>query len=320
LAALRWSSRNGVPAAVMTESTEWDERRVWRKEWMKRKMVGLCAAALVGGSPHKDYILKLGMPAERIFVGYDAVDNDYFSAKAEEIRKQKIEYRKRYELPENYFLASARFIGKKNLPRLIEAHAIYRRMSEAGSKKPAFSPRTSAPGHPPHAPSSLVLLGGGPLRAGLRRLISDLRMDACVHLAGFIQYPDLPAYYGLAGAFIHASTTEQWGLVVNEAMASGLPVLVSNRCGCARDLVQEGVNGFTFDPYNVEQMAQLMLKISAFDFPLSTFGSESQRIISNWGLDRFAQGLKAAAEFARKAGSRPASLPDRALLEIMVRR
>ena len=57
--------------------------------------------------------------------------------------------------------------------------------------------------------------------------------------------------------------------MVNEAMASGLPVLVSNRCGCAQDLVQEGVNGFTFDPYNVEQLAQLMLKISAFH--LSTF-------------------------------------------------
>jgi glycosyltransferase involved in cell wall biosynthesis len=47
---------------------------------------------------------------------------------------------------------------------------------------------------------------------------------------------------------VHASTTEQWGLVVNEAMAAGLPVLVSDRCGCAPDLVEVGVNGFTFDP------------------------------------------------------------------------
>ena len=103
----------------------------------------------------------------------------------------------------------------------------------------------------------------------------------------------MPAYYGLASAFVHASTTEQWGLVVNEAMASGLPVLVSNRCGCAPDLVQEGVNGFTFDPYNVEQLAQLMLKISAFQtFSLSTFGAASRRIIADWGPERFASGLR----------------------------
>ena len=52
--------------------------------------------------------------------------------------------------------------------------------------------------------------------------------------------------------FVHASTTEQWGLVVNEAMAAGLPVLVSERCGCASDLVAHGINGLLFDPYDVE--------------------------------------------------------------------
>ena len=90
---------------------------------------------------------------------------------------------------------------------------------------------------------------------------SDLAGD--VILAGFKQYDELPAYYGLASAFVHASTTEQWGLVVNEAMASGLPVLVSDRCGCAPDLVEDGVNGFTFDPYDVEALAGLMQRVAA---------------------------------------------------------
>src|SRR5208337_5127598 len=81
------------------------------------------------------------------------------------------------------------------------------------------------------------------------------------HLPGFKQYEELPAYYGLAGAFVHASTAEQWGLVANEAMASGLPVLVSNRCGCATELVEEGRNGFAFDPENVEQLAGFMRRL-----------------------------------------------------------
>jgi hypothetical protein len=137
-------------------------------------------------------------------------------------------------------------------------------------------------------------------------------------MPGFKQYDELPVYYGLAGAFIHASTVEQWGLVVNEAMASGLPVLVSNRCGCAADLVREGVNGFTFDPYNVEQLAQLMLKISAFSFPLSTFGASSREIIAAWGTFAFGEGLAEAVSSARKRPPIPARWLDRACLVSLV--
>ena len=86
-------------------------------------------------------------------------------------------------------------------------------------------------------------------------------------MPGFKQYDELPIYYGLAGAFIHASTTEQWGLVVNEAMAAGLPVIVSERCGCAPDLVENGRNGFTFDPYDVDALTHLMLKMALWEFP-----------------------------------------------------
>jgi ubiquinone/menaquinone biosynthesis C-methylase UbiE len=148
------------------------------------------------------------------------------------------------------------------------------------------------------------LLGDGPLRSALNSQLSTLNLHGHVLLPGFKQYPDLPAYYGLAGAFIHASTTEQWGLVVNEAMASGLPVLVSNRCGCTSDLVQEGVNGFTFEPDHADQLAQLMLKISAFNFPLSAFGAASQAIVAHFGPPAFASGLRGALEVAL-ASSRP---------------
>lgn len=311
LAALRWSLANKVPAVVMSESTAWDDRRSSAKEWVKRRFVPGFSAGLAGGAPHADYLAQLGMPLDRIFLGYDAVDNDYFSAKVDETRKQKAENRQKFNLPENYFLASARFVEKKNLPRLLQAYARYRALA---SQPSTFNLQPST------TPWSLVLLGDGPLRPDLERLISDLRLQSSVHLPGFKQYPDLPAYYGCASAFIHASTTEQWGLVVNEAMASGLPVLVSNRCGCAPDLVQEGVNGFTFDPYDTESLAQLMLKTSAFNFPLSAFGSESQRIISNWGPERFASGLKGAVDKALEASLIKTSLLQRMILEALLYR
>jgi glycosyltransferase involved in cell wall biosynthesis len=241
-------------------------------------------------------MVQLGMAPERISLGYDAVDNFYFANQAEGVRNHKLEIRTKHNLPENYFLASARFIEKKNLLRLLESYARYREL--AGESQNLMRIATIR---------DLVLLGDGPLRPELCRLISSLRLQHCVRLPGFIQYGELPVYYGLADAFIHASTTEQWGLVVNEAMASSLPVLVSSRCGCASDLVQEGRNGFTFDPYNGEQMAELMLRISASDFPLSTLGSESQRIIASWGPARFASGVEAASNMAIRLGSRKTS-------------
>ena len=210
-------------------------------------------------------------------------------------------------MPEKYFLASARFIEKKNLPGLIEAYSRYRQLgekSEIGNRKSEIW--------------NLVLLGDGALRSSLKSQVSSLDLGHSVLMPGFKQYPDLPAYYGLAGAFIHASKTEQWGLVVNEAMASGLPVLVSNRCGCAADLVQEGVNGFTFDPCNVEQLAQLMLRVSDSRFPIPNFGAASTRIISNWGPERFATGLKQAAECALQVGAVKPTLPQRMILKTLL--
>jgi glycosyltransferase involved in cell wall biosynthesis len=308
MASIEWCRTNSVPALMMSESTEWDEPRVSWKEWTKRRIVGMCSAALVGGRPHADYMAKLGMTPDRVFLGYDAVDNEYFTRGAAESRKQKAAIRVKYGLPENYFLASARFIEKKNLPRLLQAYAFYRRRTESQKT------RNTTP------PWDLVLLGDGELRPKLEALRASLGLNGCVHMPGFKQYPDLPAYYGLASCFVHASTTEQWGLVVNEAMASGLPVTVSNRCGCAVDLVQDGVNGFTFDPHSVEQLAHLMLKISAFRFPLSAFGSKSQEIIANWSTERFSTGLKLAAETAIKVGPRKATWLDRLLLRLMVLR
>src|ERR1035441_6959071 len=180
------------------------------------------------------------------------------------------------------------------LPTKFPEYPEDQRPQTAGSQDSSDTALSSSP----VVPWSLVLLGDGPLRSALNSQLSTLNLHSHVLLPGFKQYPDLPVYYGLASAFIHASTTEQWGLVVNEAMASGLPVLVSNRCGCATDLVQAGVNGFTFDPYNEQEMAALMLKVSAFNFPLSDFGSQSQRIISKWGVARFAAGVQAAGASA----------------------
>jgi glycosyltransferase involved in cell wall biosynthesis len=307
--ALRWCRVNGVPAVVMSESNEWDEPRQVLKEWIKRRIVKMCSAGLVGGRSHVEYLARLGMPRQNIFQGYDTVDNDYFASAAASARSKHQEFREKSNLPEHYFLASARFVEKKNLLRLLEAYARYRKVvADSGS------------GIRNSDLWDLVLLGDGPLRSSILDLRSSLGLDACIHLPGFKQYGELPAYYALSGAFIHASTTEQWGLVVNEAMASGLPVLVSNRCGCVQDLVQEGINGFAFNPNDVGQLAGLMGKVSAQDFPLEEYGIASARIISRWRPDEFAAGLKNAITVAIQNRCDAGTVADRFLLALLAMR
>src|SRR6058998_3259397 len=131
LAAANCCVRRGIPMVVMSESARADELRTWWKEMLKRRIVALYSVALVGGQRHIDYLVDLGLPRERIFTGYDVVDNEYFRQRAEEVRSQRSEVRQKYGLPENYFLASARFIEKKNLRRLIRAYGEYRKLCRA---------------------------------------------------------------------------------------------------------------------------------------------------------------------------------------------
>jgi 1,2-diacylglycerol 3-alpha-glucosyltransferase len=299
--AMSWCLRRRVPMVCMSESTEWDEPRVAWKEWIKSKLVGLFSSALVGGKRHGDYLEKLGMPADRLAFGYDAVDNRYFNEMAAETLSQSEKIRSKYRLPQNYFLASARFVEKKNLPRLLDAYSLYRKSC-------------------PAVPWSLVLLGDGHLRSELESKVESLVLRDRVIMPGFKQIAELPSYYAFAGAFIHPSTVEPWGLVVNEAMASGLPVLVSNRCGCAPELVHEGVNGFTFDPFKVEEMAEQMRQISSTEFPRADFGKASWGIVAQWGPEKFANGLSQAIEKAMAGTVATPNLIERALLWMISRR
>src|SRR5213593_394513 len=296
LAAANCCVRRGIPMVVMSESALQDEPRTWWKEMIKRRVVGVYSAALVGGQRHVEYLVELGMPRDRIFTGYDVVDNAYFRRRAEEVRSHKSDVRKQYGLPENYFLASARFVVKKNLPTLIRAYAAYRQKSEAS-------------GNPPW---DVVLLGDGPLREALKSQLSTLNLHGHVHLPGFKQYDELPVYYALAKAFVHASTTEQWGLVVNEAIASGLPVIVSNRCGCVPEVVQG--NGFTFDPFDEQQLVERLSQMASLsDDERKSLSDASYRIAANFAPDRFGEGLEQAARLA-PSHPRRASLIGRALM------
>jgi glycosyltransferase involved in cell wall biosynthesis len=209
--------------------------------------------------------------------------------------------REQYGLPPRYFLSSNRFVPKKNLSRLLAAYSHYR--EQAGSRA-----------------WDLVLCGDGPLRDELEALAGRLGLGESVHFPGFVQYEDLPVYYGLASAFVHVSTVEQWGLVVNEASAAGLPVLVSNRCGCAPELVVEGRNGWVLDPMDALGIASVMVRVSDDPQQAAQMGRESQKIVSAFSPLRFADGLASAVVRAREEQSTGPSILDRLIVRLMALR
>ena len=279
LAALQWCRHHDVPRVVMSASSALDAPRSWWREAVKRRVVMSYDAGLVGGERHAAYLHSLGMPPARTFTGYNVVDNAHFSDGAADARRRADQIRTELRLPDRYFLAIGRFIPKKNYPFLLNAFAAYRgRVS---------------------SPIDLVILGDGPLDQDLRACRSRLGLEDCVHLPGFKQYEDLPLYYGLADAFVHTSLREQWGLVVNEAMAAGLPVIVSERCGCVPDLIRPGVNGFSFDPEDADALASHLQTVSEDADLRDTMGTVGKEIVSEWTPASFARQLIRAAQAAQ---------------------
>ncbi len=389
---------NGCKVIMMNESHAGTEQATRWKKWIKRQIVKRFDAAFVGGEPHKRHFAALGIPAEKIFTGYDAVDDEFFAKRADEVRaaqKRSQEsgdrgqqegqerpeaeiaaqarreksggrgqaeegedgvsafqnfgfclgavsqslgsnFRKTYGLPQRYFLSLGRMVEKKNLATLVEAYAKFCDEWRVASDEIAAvkgdelkvkgndgEKQGDGPGgvaSPPQAEETgdrgqseavtrdqllaarypfpaLVFVGSGELEEALREQAQGLGLgvvdrtglrvqetkrpkgeepslrdgarrsrgqtegpqkqaDDCklntddsaaqrgaVYFYGFRQIEENPVFYALAEAFILPSLYEEWGLVVNEAMACSLPVIVSRTAGCAEDLLPGSESG-----------------------------------------------------------------------------
>ncbi len=271
-----WAKKHRVARILHADSWWGDRPRPWYKEFFKKHLFirPVFDAAFVPGIRGFEYIKSLGIPGEAIWKGLYVVDNDHFFRGALQARQQPQKYRTLHSLPENYFLAASRLSPEKNLERLFQSFSQYR--NQGGTW-------------------SLVVVGTGPQADFLRNSANSLAGDSII-LAGWQQYEALSAYYGLAKCFILPSISEPWGLVVNEAMAAGLPVLVSNRCGCQPDLCKRGINGFNFDPLDVRNLAQLMGLIASGNLNLEDMGLASQRIIAKYSLETWIINLRDCVE------------------------
>jgi len=234
---------------------------------------------LTSGSDSRDYLEKLGVPRSKIELGYNCVDNQEIARLVAHHRAMSHEASQ----GAGYFLSVARLVAKKNVPGVLRAYHSYQR-----ELPDSISPK------------QLVICGDGPERGAIEDLIQQLGLGNSVKLVG--EATDIKAVARQLAdctALVLASTEDEtWGLVVNEAMAAGCPVLVSMQCGCARDLVEQGVNGFTFDGQDSDALARHMLWLQTHPGLLEAMGTKSKEIVDRFTPARFAA---SASKLARSA-------------------
>jgi glycosyltransferase involved in cell wall biosynthesis len=228
----------GKPVVVMQDSKFDDRpRRLW---WEAFKLIGYApyAAAIVGSPRSAGYMQFLGFRPGRILVGYDTTSVARIRALAGAPPAPA-------GMPHaaRHFTIIARFIAKKNLGMALDAYARYAR-GRVGT------------------PRELHLCGAGELEDELRAQCENLSLSG-VRFRGFLQERDIAGVLASSLALILPSIEEQHGLAVNEAVAMGVPVLVSDNCGARDLLVRSGVNGYVFEPDNIDGLAHFMTLLDA---------------------------------------------------------
>jgi len=280
--ALRACRRLGTGAVIMFETQERDLPRTWWREWIKRWLLRRADVVFCGGESHAAYAVKLGVPLERVIDGYDVVDNAFWSGFAEEGRRSSEPGDGRV------VLAAGRFIAKKNFVGLIRAFA-------------AFHQTAAGRGH------RLVLIGDGPERAAIVREAERLDVTSVLAMPGYLSSKEIARWMGRAECFVVPSShEEQWGLVVNEAMAAGLPSIVSDICGCVPDLIKDGTTGLLFDPRSLGSLVSQLSRLAGSGDLRSNLSNNCRQHISRYSLEYFSsQALRAAEIAISRVNTRP---------------
>ncbi len=273
LAAWEVAARLRLPLLIRGDSTLPGRRGSALRRWLHRQIYTRrfrrVAACLAVGSWNADFYRAYGVPDERIFQVPYAVDNAFFQRRAAEARPHRAELRRKLGLSDDLpvVLFCGKLIAKKDAATLIRALA--------------------------QESAQLLVVGDGDLRPQLEALAAELLPGrAC--FAGFRNQSELPALYDLADLFVIPSTYEPFGLVVNEVMNAGKPILASDRVGCWPDLVRPGVNGDVFPAGDAAALAAALRPFLGDPALRERAGQASLQIVNRWSFAEDLLGLQSA--------------------------
>ncbi len=267
LQALWACKRFGVPCLVRGEANDL-RPRAWWKRFVQRLLVQQYAGCLAIGKANADFYRSRRVPPERLFSAPYCVDNERFAVARDSARAAAA--RQKWSIPAQHvcFLFSGKLIAKKRPLELLQA---FRDAQLAD-----------------HA--TLLIVGDGALRGVCESFAHEHNLN--VTFAGFLNQTEiLDAYSACDCLILPSDAGETWGLVVNEAMAAGKPAIVSDRVGCARDLIVPNETGAVFPCHDTRALAALLRHYSICRDALRTMGERALRHIAQYSPQRAADGI-----------------------------
>lgn len=276
--------RSRVAIMLRTETHLGLARLAWKRA-LRDVLLSLAYRHIQGflaiGTRNRGYYQSLGVPPDRIVTMPYAVDNVRFMASSSLTLEERARVREKYGIAPTVplILFASKLIPRKHPNTVVSAVAALRQRG---------------------VECALLVVGAGELEQELRSTAAALGTGV-VNFSGFVNQTELPRVYGAADVFVLPAASEPWGLVVNEVMCAGLPVILSDSMGCAPDLVREGVNGYLVPSGDANALVKALEPLLADEGLRRTMGQKSREIIQGWG---FAQCLSALREALARIGCR----------------
>jgi len=276
LFAILWSLIHSIPYTIISESHLLN-RRSRCKSLLKKLLLPFiikhAAFLLPLGKFQAEYLIHYGAKVKDIYYFPNTSDVDFFIKESKRCRKKKNELKKELEIKTQYIvLYVGRLAEEKGLFTLLGAFKEIRNI---------------------YGKVTLSIVGEGELRDDLEDFTSEKGIDN-VCFAGFIENKELPRYYGIADIFVLPSRDEPWGVVVTEAMASALPLILSDKVGCREDLLKEGRNGFCFESGKSRQLASYIERFLENPTGIEEMGNSSRGIIKGFDYSYCEKNLRNA--------------------------
>jgi glycosyltransferase involved in cell wall biosynthesis len=286
LQALRAARKLRIPCIVRGEANNLRQRPLW-KRLLQRLLVRRYDAVLPIGKANRDFYGSHGVAEAKMFSAPYCVENQRFAQAAANLEPRRAEFRSRWGIPVDAvcYLYCGKFEQKKHPVELVEAflHAVRTLRHTAGDSQPIH----------------LLMVGDGALRNHCETLAAGISPPTAVSFTGFLNQTQIvEAYVATDVLVLPSDTGETWGLVVNEAMACGLPAIVSDQVGCAADLVEDDVTGWTFEFGNWDQLTKQIVRLSSQGHKLSVMSDACRRLVVEYSPESAASGIAEAVRFA----------------------
>jgi glycosyltransferase involved in cell wall biosynthesis len=277
----------GIPVLLRAESWLADRARTpWKlaaKSLFLRLLGRGIAAVLPIGRMNSGYWSHyFGSRVPQFLMPY-AVDNEYFAELAEAAAPSEHELRAELGIDPHrpVILFASKLQARKHADHLLEAYRDF-----IANRDPQDTP-------------ALVIVGDGERRGALQARALELGLDG-VRFAGFRNQSELPRFFQLADVFVLPSRHEPWGLIVNEAMAAGCPVIVSTDVGSHADLVTDGIEGCVFPFGDIAALTHALARVFSTSDSAAKMGDRARQRIQTWTFEEDVQGLRAALEMVTR--------------------